>query len=368
MRRIIIGIVLLSFLSLAGCRKGGTLTAVGEVVFPLGFTTTAAEQCFEYGGEEYMAFANLSSNKEVSLFRPDGRKVLSVDIRPLIEKTKTNYVTFFFAAPDTLLLLSRYSNLVAAVDSNGNPLFVWDFQKLLFKNAVELAPPLYYLAGNLRVGTLFSSYKAYYTLGLRDSNLDKECDVGWYYRPHIMTCSHLPNGEIEFQADSLYPRFAGSDKDVTEFNRMLCLDTMNIVWSTYCDSLYLYDLSGKLKKVVGIHSDHIAARLTPPTHVASSKNLDLRSEIAREGSFIRSLLYDKYRQLYFCFVVGKTFEGKHDFYVIVLDKNLKKIDEIPFVDRMYYSSAFVGRQGLYVKQAQKNNFRNCTFTIFRYEK
>ncbi len=343
-----------------GCYGQPKLVKTEDVTFKLGFVPTAAPQCFVDGNEEYMAFANLSSNKEIALFKPDGTRVATIHTDSLAMKTRSDYVGFFFACRDTVLVLSKYSNLLAILNGNSDILNVLNYQELLAHDEMELSVPLFYNNGQIRIGAMF---------GGNNWKTPEECRQGWSRYPRLMAYRIAGDEAPSLQVRNFYDQFAKPTDDISEGNRMLLMEDKSIIWSMYCDTLYVYDLDGKLQQKAAVESDYIKTKLTPASIYDTWADQQLGNRITQEGSYIDKLCFDKYRGVYYCFIQDKVSEGRQDFYLIIFNDNLEKIGEIPFVDGEYYSYPIVGKKGLYLlKQRNKSGFRAQAYTIFRYER
>ena len=287
MKQQVITVTLLVVLAVltTSCHREPKLVKTEDVTFELGFVPTAYPQCFVDGEEEYMAFANFATNRKIVLFKSDGTRVAEIRTDSLSAKTRTEYLGFFFACRDTVLVLSKYSNQVAILDGKGDILKMLDYQSLL-SHEMELSVPLSYYHGRVCIGAMF---------GGNNWTTPEECMQGWRRHPRLMVHRIAGEEAPSLQVHHFYDQFAKPTDDISEGNRMLLMEDKNIIWSQYCDTLYVYDMEGELLQKEAVASDYIKTKLTPASIYDSWTDFQLTNRIVQEGSYISKLCYDPYQ-------------------------------------------------------------------------
>ena len=288
-----------------------------------------------------------------------------VKMDSLIHATGSFFDDCQFLSPDTLLLLGVHTNLVALTDSSGRVLKVYDFMNLMKLYNVELATRIEYCKGRVSMGTFY--HNRYDSLG---QNLQTECDFMKRRRvtPRVIQIDTFPYSAPKAIGLNFYQRFSDESDHVVELCDMLCMDSVTILNSSFSDSLYVYDLDGRLTKVVGLKSDHIPLKVKPVNCEVLATDLNASNEALAKSCYISRVLRDDYRHLYYCIAIDRYGSPEGSSYVIVLDDDFRQLDEFAFPNADYHpSGAFVGQKGLYIRH-QANYFLNPTYTIFRYER
>ncbi len=363
MKKYFLFLVLLNLLFSCSPKKTelhkGSFKAKDTLSFNVGFQTGNIKYT-EQNGQEYLAFCEFITFKQIKVFNLKKKLLYATSLKPIMKKEKVSLIGFDFIAPDTLGLLSYHKNKVFIINNQSDIIFKKDYTPLFLKNAMLFAP-LDFKNNFIRTGVLYFnrnkqiSYNEYNVNKLNFSRLMSDTNIYDSIPP-------------SFQIDSIYPRFMSNDELAHEGCNILMTDSLNIFYTAYSDSLYLYNLSGELKKIIAVKSDYVQpACVKAVTYERYLDDSDLPNRNLRTNGFIYDVLWDKYRQLYYCLVSDKM-EGKlSPFSVIIYNKNFKKLDEFKMNHHQYKPTTFVGLKGLYIKHITTDHFRINTFTLFEYE-
>lgn len=337
---------------------------VDTVIFDAGFQFSSGIRIVEYNNSEYVGFADLRTAKKISVFDISGKPSFSVSVDSLMISENTRFFSFCFASIDSLALLSAYTNKLVVIDTNGKALYKKDYSPLLF-HGIQLFPPFYLSKNHLKVGVKYLENNLPENPTKEDYINTNEKTLAFYNL--LYDTAFYEKSDPLLQLDSFYCRFGSKTQILTEGNHILMLDSLNISHSSYSDSLYVYNTKGKLLKTVCIKSEHTKVGINPITYEQYWANNDLLNRNVWENGFISDLLWDKYRNVYYCFVRSAMIDKKLPFSIIILDKDFNNLGETKFDYNKYHLSAFVGKRGLYIMQADNKKFGKYTFSIFRYE-
>jgi hypothetical protein len=337
---------------------------VDTVMFDAGFQFSSGIRIIEYNNNEYVGFADFRTAKKISIFDINGKNSFSVLVDSLMINENTRFFSFCFVSIDSLALLSANTNKVIVVDTNGNTLYKKDFSPLILKG-IELFPPFCLNKNNLKVGVNYLENNLPKNPSKEDYINTNEKKIAFYNL--LYDTAFYAKSEPLLQLDSFYCRFGSKTQLLSEGKHILMLDSLNIFHSFYSDSLYVYDAKGKLLKTVCIKSKHTKVGVTPIAYEQYWADNELLNQNFLKNGFISDLLWDKYRNVYYCFVRSAMIDKKIPFSVIILDKDFNNLGETKFDYNKYHLSAFVGKRGLYIMQADNKEFGKYTFSIFRYE-
>ncbi len=337
---------------------------VDTVTYETGFKKNALEQHIEYNGTEYVALANLESYRKISVFTVDGDFQFSVSIDSLLLRENNYFYSFYFMESlDSIVLLSYWTNKLIVIDRNGRTLHRKDYTEYI-KDSAGLFPDINYNNKTFRTAVKYDGYiPKNPTLEDRENyNRRTQC----YYNMMYDT-AYYQNVSPEFQLDSIYCRNLGKTQDCFEWTHILMLDSLNIFYSCFMDSLYVYDLHNNLLKTVQIKSNYTDVKATPVTKAQQLyENADVNSVWYKYG-FVEKLRWDKYRNVYYCYIRIPKTEDEYSFSIIVLDKDFNNLGETKFNRCKYNSSGFVGRKGLYMINRSEDSHLRQTYTVFSYE-
>jgi len=344
-------------------QKGNWITLNDTVAFNVGFPSANINYS-EYNEKEYIAFADFRTTKKIVLFDIQGKLLYAIPVDKLLENGKTILISFDIISPDSIALLTAYTNNVLLINSMAEMIYKKDYSPLLLEG-IELWTPICFDKKFLRVCINYLDHNLPKYPSKEDFVNSNARGLSFY---NLMAdTAFYTDAKPILQLDSIYCRFASEKQFTTEGNHILMLDSLNIFYSAYSDTLYVYNLAGQLKKTVVVKSDYTTTRINPITYEQYWQDNELLNRNFLKNGFIDKLLWDKYRNLYYCFVRSKMIEKKLPFSIIIFDKDFKKLDEIEMDYNKFYPTAFVGENGLYVKQAYNDDFKINKFTLFRYE-
>lgn len=347
----------------AGKQEGKLVFTGKDVTFDMGFKFTARECCFEHEGKEYVAFANFITSKKICLFDMQGHKLKELLVKDLEEYIPPRIIAFDMVEPNRIALLSNQSNIVLLVDDNGKILAQKDYSYLLQEKGVVLYPPFRFDRQTVRAAIQYYDIEKLYKKDKKNITIRRFdfiimiCDTAFYSDAHPL-----------LQMDLLYSRFVHSDNlMVSEGKNITMADDINVFSSAFSDSLYLYGLAGNLYRIVPIKSCYTNIGITPITYKQNEQDESLLNKKYREYGFVDKILWDKYHELYYCFVREPMNEGKLPFSIIVFDKDFNKPSETKINEDKYYLSVFLGREGLYLLRKTPEIFGKDTYSLFKYE-
>ncbi|WP_373735437.1 DUF4221 family protein [Bacteroides heparinolyticus] len=94
--------------------------------------------------------------------------------------------------------------------------------------------------------------------------------------------------------------------------------------------------------------------------------MDIINKIRGNGH-ISHVYWDKYRNLYYCLVLGIYKNEERPFSIIVFDSDFNQLSETKMNHKEYYGYCFVGREGLYLLRKTPEIFGKDTYSLFKYE-
>lgn len=366
MRFILIFVLILCACSTSIDQEQKRLIKIKEITFPLGFAPSRMNH-FEDENHEFFGFLDYQTFKKFSVFNSKGDFIYSFSIKELMERSGRQFNSFSFQSIDTIAFLSRSgTNHLVVLDSIGNVLLEKDYS-FLYKKEVSIYAP--FILSNNVIRAVINYHDT-----IPVTKIDREYYKNFFNKKiqfyNVMMDTLFTLGtEPSLQIDSFYSRFTTDEEWSTEVNKILYLEDKNIIYSAYSDSIYSYDLKGKLLNIKPIISKKHKLRVNP---LSIDGKLDIVENIDKH-THISHLLWDKYRSLYYCFVPEEVKEnGETPFTIIVLDSDFNTLSEIDmdctqyFLDKFEYFPAFVGKEGLYIMNKSKN-IKETTFSILRYE-
>lgn len=366
--KILFTILIISFISFTSCSKKGKHhlhQTSKKITFNTGFPIRNLNRelvHFRVNNSDYVAFANFSSYKQISVNSMNGSQLFSVPLANFMEKNLVNLIAFDVINLDSFALLSEYSDKVFLIKKNGKKIQVKDYSNLLLQG-IYLYPPFNFdnkiLKTSIRWGpvtdTLTSNERNhinnYFPILFVDSNYTKN------------------NSSISFQLDSIYSRFTKDNEVSIELPQYLPIGNKTLFKSDYTDSIYLFNSEGKIDTIVKITSSNFKLDFKPVTEKSIEQNGDVD---AKDGPLykhakIRSIKYDSSKQLIYVILEGPKRQNEYsDFSIILYNKNFKKLDEKLIKGKKFTRLMFVTPEGLYVRN-RKKSLKTITFTLFRYE-
>ena len=143
-------------------------------------------------------------------------------------------------------------------------------------------------------------------------------------------------------------------------------DSNIIFCSRYSDSIYICNRQGEIQRTIKTPS-HTGK--PNKCHIYSHNQYEEYLESTFTEPCIFDFLYDKYRELYYCFVrdtiYGRDLCDSVKFHVIIYDKDFNERGYVIFDDFKHLQrSAFVGKKGLYIRQNRRDLYRRIRYTLF----
>lgn len=361
------------FVFLVSCselERDGELVQVGSVSFQTGFPA-AKFKISIFDGQEYLAFADFVTNKQISVFDSDGFHHYSIDLKSLMIYNGVRFTDFTFYHPDTLLLLGRYNNKIYQIDKFAHLLNIFDYAELASNN-VELWPPISFSNGILKVGVVYAREDIEQDISKREAWIMN--NTLRLTSPVLLIDSNVfePAKSYTFQLKSFYKSIARSDQWPIEGSPIKVIDSLTVLASSYSDSIYVFDDRLNPIKAVSVSSEYTDISLTPRTFEEIEADDGAINANFLEHGFFGSIDFDQDRQLYYCFVRHKANGDARPFSIIVFDKDFNKLDEFKIDETKYFGSFFVAKKGFYLL----NNYllnndpteRGVNrFTIFNYD-
>lgn len=320
-----------------------------------------------FDDKEYVAFADFVTNKEISVFDIDGFHKYSIDLESLMIDNSVRFISFTFQHPDTLLLLGRYNNKVYQIDKSARLLKIFDYAELVSKN-VELLPPVSFSNGILKVGLVYAREDIEPDISKREAwianNMLRLTSPVLFIDSNVYDT--LKNHTFQFK--SFYERIARSDQWPIEGNPIKVIDSLTVLASSYSDSIFIYVHKLNLIESVQVASKYTDISLTPRTYEEIEADDGAINATFLEHGFISDIHFDRYRQLYYCFVRHKANGDARPFSIIVYSDEFKKLDEFKMDEIKYFGSAFVAKKGFYLLNNDPTDRTVNRFTIFNYAK
>lgn len=318
-------------------------------------------------GKEYVAFCDFATYDKISVHSIDGKCLFQVPLKN-VEKTEVaHFCDFDVVNNDTFGLLSPYTNKIYLINKTGELIYKKDYSTFLLQG-IELHRPLKFSNGVLMTGIEYRGGIDTLNRDLTDAELLQYYHDRYHFSNLFIDSSFFRSKyTVTTQLDSIYSRFVKDDELAFGVNY---LNAKNKIYlSVYSDSIYVFNEKFKLEEIKKIHSEFYKIDTRPIKMSDSQKNMNLLMENFWNHSSIQELLYDKYRNVFFCIIRGP---GDYNtsympFSVIVMDENLTPLDEQKFDGNMYNPSVYIGEKGLYVEQANTKDITKRIYTIFNYE-
>jgi|SRR5690554_5110588 len=345
-----------------------TLTKIDDVIFKVGYYPSQINHLELEDDNEIFGFLDYSTFKKLSVFNENGEFIYSISLKPLMQRSYKQFNSFSFQSIDTVAFLSASGgNVLMIMDSSENILLEKNYSFLQREKEASIYSPFIINNNVIRSAV---NYDDTLPLIKVDEDYYRDFFSKKIYFYNIMTDTLFKKqSSPQLQADSLYSRFTSMEQWSTEGNKILFLDNKNIIYSAYSDSVYIYDLKGKLISVKQVYSNNRRIYASPIS-IEDDKSL---TDLFRNSTYISYILWDKYRGIYYCFVPEKdSKDGKTPFSIIILDKDFSFISEVEmdfqkyYYDRFSYYPAFVSKKGLYIMN-QSKSIKESKFSIFKYE-
>ena len=343
----------------------------GSVEFKLGYSPSSIGTV-SLSNREYLYFGDTRTFKCIDIVSFDGSVFSKI---PLNEITNLGHQinNFYIKSIDSILVLSLYTNQLFLINNKGNILKQIDLNSL-FK-------------GGKKYGLKSSLYQDFYFKGkillkgflnvLNEPDpfndwvqFNKYLNRKIYSEPYFFQISNVFSDSMSLNTglDGFYLNFLTPDYEALESplyyhteNRLFCL-------SVYSDKIYEIDpYEFKIIKQITVASDFtkVSEAPVPINKQTEGKTEVLISNNGQTQGAIRKLLYDKYRKLFYVFVIHSVNadapEEKRSmnrpWSLIIYTENFEKIREQKMPALHFdISLAVVCREGLLI--STNNNFND----------
>lgn len=344
--------------------KPKKMSEIEQLKFDIGFPTSGINRYFTDGQSEYLAFVDFNTSKKISVHSINNQKQLfSIPLKELMQTDR--FFDFAIVDLNTFVLLSKYTNKVYVIDRFGKLIDKIDYSKYLL-DGIELAPPISVTNGVFSAGIDYTHPDFPDNPGVDDY-------IESYKKRYIFPLTFnvhdfQTEGEsIQVALDSIYSRFTNDNEMAIEGNHILNTPSNILFSSIYSDSIYIFNTEYELDKIVPVISEFIKINTRPITFQQYLENPESISTNIRGNSFVSSLLYDSFKDQYYCFVRDKMIDELLPFSIIIFDAAFNKLDEIKMDHQKVFPFGFVGENGLYLLSTDKRDKLKKTYTLFNYE-
>lgn len=326
-------------------------------------------------GKEYLCFADFVTHKEIVMHPLGDGDEIKVDLASIIQQGE-KIMGIEVLSEDTILVLTKPSKLFM-LNHLGEIWRTIDFNPYLQQegyywlsrsstpfqlNDTTLIFPLIYLMENLP---------------LKDWNNMEKYYEERYAGPLLFKVDNIFKDtlDVHFGLEGFYNRF--TDKRYAALEGVMgftFFDDHIIFRSAYTDTLY--KINPNTLEVVAaerVQSEYSTLGIQPITGIESMTKQGMLSENFSSNGMINRVMYDAEINRYFVIVKHKP-QNKEDssWSLIVLDENLKKLNEIKMDENKYAPSGMISKQGLLISnyfetQSDTDHFNKNTFALFRYE-
>ncbi len=316
----------------------------------------------DFGTEEAFGFAEFTTAKKISVFNESRRLLYTVKVDSAMKTTNSKFCTMDFVSMDSILLLSPYRNKVSVINAEGQMVYHKDYS-YLFDAGYEIWPTVH-----IERNQLLASIS--YLTPPHEDNLDSYTVLKnqKLAKKILIDTSFFTHAKPVLAVDSFYNRFAKSDEMTMEGDYYEPgKDGAIICYSGYSDTLYIYGRDGVLSRMIPVKSRLKNIKMKPITLEMDEKDGSLLNKNFIQSAFISELLYDKYRDLYYCIIRHKKQGDILPYNILIFDGDFNPLDEITIDTQKYANRYFVTKQGLWLNYSSGTNMRKQYFSIFRYE-
>lgn len=314
---------------------------------------------FNDNGKDYVAFANFSTYKKITVNSIDNKVHFSIPLEGIINREKTKFITFDILNLDTLCLLTKIQNTVYLVDRKGD-IIKRKHYKTLNLRGIYLYPPFSLNKNILVAGIQWSPVSDTFT------HLEWQHTNNHFFKLFVDSSFNKSKGTISFHLDSLYSRFTKDDEFSIDFNYYNPIDKNRFIFrSSSVDSLYVFDDHYKIDTIL-----KVASKFFPIDHKPiSDEYVETHGDKSPyfKHSKITNVIYDNYRKYIYVVVVGqRTNTSPASFSIITYNAHFKKLNEQLIEGREFIPQLFVTSKGVYIRK-RKESLSSVTFTLFSYE-
>ncbi|MNU95256.1 hypothetical protein D3C71_852670 [compost metagenome] len=351
---------------LVGCNESNKNNSFHLEEKALSFTTDFPAYNLHYVTDsnhtEFVSFADFVTAKKISFHSIDTKARWSIDLKELMKSERGRFISYFPITPDSIVLLSGHTNKIYLINRKAKILKKIDQSKLLVEG-VEFGPPIYF-----EKNQLYCAIHHYPIKNLKTKNDLKKWDAEYLKKTIIAKILINFHDSMSLNlGTNLISRFMKKNQLPAEGTHFFLNKSKIYYYSAYGDTLYSITENGnipllKIKSTIGkIH-------VTASTREQYNKNTNCINEAYLKQSFICDILFDNKRNLIYVFVRKPKNEKYFPFNILVYDKNFKKLNELEFDGKKYYTSGFVGEEGLYLLRNYNKRPNQKLFDLLSYEK
>lgn len=362
-----IGFLLVILLvSLIGCNQKHGKNAFRLQENALSFRTSFPAYNLNYFTDsqqrEFVSFADFVTYKKMSFHALNSDETWSISLDSLMNAEKVKFVHYHIISPDSILLLTKYTNQFYLINRKAEVMKKINLSGLLIRG-IEFVPPVYF--GHNTISFAVNHYPT--------GKLSTQTEIDdWNARSMKME----QIGKLEIGTESGHPTYSGKNL-ISRFLHPNDLDAQGTYYivnkqqvyyfSPYSDTIYLIH-ENRIEPLVKITSRIGKIHITPSSRKQYNENSNCVNEAYIRQSFICEVLFDDKRNLVYVFV-RKPKDGKHfSFNILVYDRKFRKLNEVEFDGKNYYTSGFVGEKGLYLLRNYTKHPNQKIFDLLNYEK
>ncbi len=374
MKRIIL-VVLLCIALCCSCKSQSynTFTYIGDVNFPVGFT--ANDRCsglFYQDNEPYYYFGELTSRKIIKIFDKNAKLVKEISLKNLNLPNTSHRMCM--PSMDSIVMLFGHPLIeILVADSNGKTIFEKWFPPFIRTDTVDYAlnAPRFYkpILYNNKIYLKNDAFKQ-----LSDEmTTEKYVAFRKYAIKEPLIC------KIELDDPNKKPIYFGNDFSKKIFNND-SIERFTSYATFKIENNYLFDLIegyGKIL-VIDLKTDSIFKILNihhknKPIGIEQRIFKDYQTyskdeEEALKNWFINNVIWDKYRKVYYMFLlknIGIT--SKQTCFIQIYDQNLNFQKEIKFNGKgthLYFDNVLITDKGLMIQDDSPNNNKNIVYKLY----
>ena len=319
---------------------------------------------------------SLTTNQDNQYLFYKNNKIISIDSNfdkiqfevSLKNVDSLNVRDFLYVNRDSIFLCSVYKNdmYITLTNSNGDIIRNWNINSKMdsIVNAYFFIDAKYLHPMTLFDNMLYFQGSYHFKLGLilkQNIPIEIKLDLS---KDSILKIGDLP---AEYKNGEFYGNYQ------YEYSRTFNKNGELIFSFPICNKLYVFDKNGKLSKSIECKSKYIDA-IKP---ITKDKYFDLSTIIDSYTYYAQyaDIIYDKYNDLYYRIALHKLNKyqtnGKiNDFRlrkwsIIILNKNLKKVNEILMPENKFSRYIIITKKGLFFKSIEKDNLNK--YYIYKYK-
>jgi len=290
---------------------------------------------------DYLIRSN-HKNISVELFNLNTR---TLDKRAMLD-LQNYFQAFLVKSMDSIFAIEHNKHILSMFNESGELLNQYDFTQLLNEKDVE-----YVIYANNNTPLIHVNNKFIF-------NIVANIPTPHFYEYPTIGIFDIEKGTLTKIAN--FPDFVQQGRIWMNFNPFYCLNNRNeLVYSfAMSDSIYIYNLDNSVSNSVSVKSKYIDS--IPPMTQGMEHNRKYNSEYQITQNFYRTLLYDKYKNLYYRVAVhyqdlvnedGSINQyGSNPWSIIIMDSDFNIIDEVMMEPNKYrLDSLMVSKEGLLIQ-------------------